>query len=147
MCGSDVPGAGLRARPDLHHAGDGDCSRIDHVVRHGRYSGGVTGGDHGDTWRGGLAAGGIGGGALVGGGLGGGIGAALGGGKGALIGAASGVALGAAAAKLASVKNGLPTPKVPKPANAPRIKKIKIPRPDSTKGAEQLLNLNKSKSG
>lgn len=109
--------------------------------------GALIGGVSGLAVGGGLAAGGIGGGALVGGGLGGGIGAALGGGKGALIGAASGVALGAAAAKLASVKNGLPTPKVPKPANAPRIKKIKIPRPDSTKGAEQLLNLNKSKSG
>jgi len=109
--------------------------------------GALIGGVSGLAVGGGLAAGGIGGGALIGGGLGGGIGAALGGGKGALIGAASGVALGAAAAKLASVKNGLPTPKVPKPANAPRIKKIKIPRPDSTKGAEQLLNLNKSKSG
>jgi hypothetical protein len=37
-----------------------------------------------------------------------------------------------AAAKLASVKNNLPKPKLSKPVNTPRIKKVKIPRPNLT---------------
>ena len=65
-------------------------------------------------------------GGLVGGGLGAGIGALAGGGKGALIGAAGGAVLGGAAAKLASVKKDMPKPKVPKPANTPRVKKVKL---------------------
>lgn len=91
----------------------------------------------------GLSIGGVAGGALAGGGLGAGIGGLTGGPQGALIGGGAGVALGAAAAKLASIKKTMPKPKIPKPPSVPRIKTVKIPRPDSTKGAEQLLNLSK----
>jgi len=106
----------------------------------GALIGGLSGGAIGA----GAVLGGIGGTALAGAGLGGGIGAAVGGGQGALIGAASGGVVGAAAAKLASVQKGMPKPKIPKPLNTPRIKTVKIPRPDSTKGAQTLLNLPKS---
>lgn len=92
----------------------------------------------------GLSVGGVTGGALAGGGLGAGIGGLAGGTQGALIGGGAGAALGAAAAKLASIKKTMPKPKIPKPPSIPRIKTVKIPRPDSTKGAEQLLNLSKS---
>lgn len=108
--------------------------------------GALIGGVSGLAVGGGISVGGIGGGALAGAGLGGGIGAALGGGKGAIIGAASGGAVGAAAAKLSSIKNNMPKPKIPKPANLPRIKTVKIARPNTTKGAEALLNLSKSQS-
>jgi len=106
--------------------------------------GALVGGLSGGAIGAGAALGGIGGAALAGAGLGGGIGAAVAGGQGALIGAASGGVVGAAAAKLASVQQGLPKPNIPKPPNTPRIKTIKIPRPDSTKGAQSLLNLPKS---
>lgn len=92
----------------------------------------------------GLSVGGVTGGALAGGGLGAGIGGLAGGTQGALIGGGTGAALGAAVAKLASIKKTMPKPKIPKPPSTPRIKTVKIPRPDSTKGAEQLLNLSKS---
>ena len=96
----------------------------------------------------GLSIGGVTGGALAGGGLGAGIGGLVGGGRGALIGggagAAAGAALAAATAKLNSIKKDMPKPKIPKPPSAPRVKTVKIKRPDSTKGAEQLLNLSKS---
>ena len=92
----------------------------------------------------GLAMGGVGGGVLAGAGLGAGIGALAGGGKGAAIGAITGGALGAAAAKLASVKIGMPKPNFPKPPNGPRIKVVKIKRPRDIKGAQQLLNIPKS---
>jgi len=113
--------------------------------------GALIGGLSGAAVGGGLAVGGIGGGLLAGAGLGGGIGAIAGGGQGALIGAAAGGTLGAAAAKLALVKNGMPKPKIPKPPSAPRVKKVKIKSPKkmlptkTTKGAEDLLNLQKSK--
>lgn len=106
----------------------------------GALIGGLSGGAIGA----GAALGGIGGTALAGAGLGGGIGAVVGGGQGALIGAASGGIVGAAAAKLASVQKDMPKPNIPKPPNTPRIKTVKIPRPDSTKGAQALLNLPKS---
>ena len=109
--------------------------------------GALIGGLSGAAVGGGLAVGGIGGGLVAGAGLGGGIGALAGGGKGALIGAAAGGTLGAAAAKLALVKKGMPKPKIPKPPSAPRIKKVKIKAPSNTKGAEDLLNLQKSKLG
>jgi hypothetical protein len=109
--------------------------------------GALIGGLSGAALGGGIALGGVGGGTLAGAGLGGGIGALAGGGKGALIGAAAGGALGAAAAKLALVKKGMPKPKIPKPPSAPRIKKVKIKAPSNTKGAEDLLNLQKSKLG
>lgn len=111
----------------------------------GGSQGALIGGLSGTALGGGLALGGIGGGALTGAGLGGGIGALAGGGKGALIGAATGGTLGAAAAKLALVRNGMPKPKIPKPPSSPRIKKVKIKAPSNTKGAEDLLNLQKSK--
>lgn len=82
----------------------------------------------------------------LGGGIGAGIGAIVGGGQGALIGGLSGGAIGVASAKLKSVQQGIPKPNIPKPPNTPRIKTVKIPRPDSTKGAETLLNLQKSPS-
>ena len=91
--------------------------------------------------------GGLVGGALAGAGVGAGIGGLVSGAKGALIGGGAGGALGAAAAKLSSIKKNMPKLKIPKPPSTPRIKTIKIPRPDSTKGAEQLLNLSKSKLG
>jgi hypothetical protein len=107
--------------------------------------GALIGGLSGTAVGGGLALGGVGGGTLAGVGLGGGIGALAGGGKGALIGAAAGGTLGAAAAKLALVRNGMPKPKIPKPPSSPRIKKVKIKAPSNTKGAEDLMNLQKSK--
>ena len=109
--------------------------------------GALVGGLSGAALGGGLAIGGVGGGLLAGAGLGGGIGAIVGGGKGAAIGAVTGGALGAAAAKLASVKIGMPKPNIPKPPNAPRIKVVKIKHPSDIKGAQQLLNLQKPKLG
>jgi len=58
---------------------------------------------------------------------------------------AVGAGVGAAAAKLALVKKGMPKPKIPKPPSAPRLKKVKLKAPSNTKGAEDLLNLQKSK--
>jgi hypothetical protein len=55
-----------------------------------------------------------------------------------------GAALGAAVAKLNNIKSTMPKPNVPKPPNTPRIKTVKIPRPNDTKGAQALLNLPKS---
>jgi len=109
--------------------------------------GALIGGVSGTALGAGLSVGGIGGGLLAGAGLGGGIGALAGGGKGAAIGAITGGSLGAAAAKLASVKIGMPKPNIPKPPNAPRIKVVKIKHPSDIKGAQQLLNLQKSKLG
>jgi len=82
----------------------------------------------------GLSIGGVTGGALAGTGLGAGIGAIAGGKKGAIIGAVSGGVLGAAAAKLSSIKNGVPKPKVPKPPSQPRIKTIKVKKPKNYTG-------------
>ena len=82
----------------------------------------------------GLSIGGVTGGALAGTGLGAGIGALAGGSKGAIIGGLSGGALGAAAAKLASIKKGVPKPKVPKPPSQPRIKTIKVKKPKNYTG-------------
>ena len=109
--------------------------------------GALIGGLSGTALGAGLSVGGVTGGALAGGGLGAGIGGLVGGGKGAVIGAVSGGAVGAAAAKLASVRKGLPKPNIPKPLNTPRIKTIKIPRPSDVKGATDLLNLPKSPLG
>jgi len=116
----------------------------------------------------GLSLGGVTGGALAGTGLGAGIGALAGGGKGAIIGGVAGGALGAAAAKLSSIKNGVPKPKIPKPPSQPRIKTVKIKKPkdytgdinvpssaDFQKeamslpnvGTEQLSNINQNLSG
>ena len=116
----------------------------------------------------GLSIGGITGGALAGTGLGAGIGALAGGSKGAIIGAVSGGALGAAAAKLSSIKNGVPKPKVPKPPSQPRIKTIKVKKPKnytgdinvptsvelqkeamslSDIGSQQISNINQNLSG
>jgi outer membrane lipoprotein SlyB len=86
-------------------------------------------------------------GGLLGGALGAGVGALAGGGKGAIIGAVSGGVVGVAAAKLASVKKGMPKPNIPKPPSVPRIKTVKIPRPSNPKGATDLLNLPKSSLG
>ena len=113
----------------------------------GAIAGGGKGAAIGAIAGGGLAIGGVGGGLLAGAGLGGGIGAIAGGGKGAAIGAVTGGALGAAAAKLASVKIGMPKPNIPKPPNIPRIKVVKIKHPSDIKGAQQLLNLQKPKLG
>ena len=123
--------------------------------------GALIGGVSGTALGAGLSVGGIGGGLLAGAGLGGGIGALAAGGKGAAIGAITGGALGgglamggigggslgAAAAKLASVKIGMPKPNIPKPPNIPRIKVVKIQHPSDIKGAQQLLNLQKPKLG
>lgn len=116
----------------------------------------------------GLSLGGVTGGALAGTGLGAGIGALTGGGKGAIIGGVAGGALGAAAAKLSSIKSGVPKPKIPKPPSQPRIKTVKIKKPkdytgdinvpssaDFQKeamslpnvGTEQLSNINQNLSG
>lgn len=116
----------------------------------------------------GLSIGGVSGGALAGTGLGAGIGALAGGSKGAIIGAVSGGALGAAAAKLSSIKNGVPKPKVPKPASQPRIKTIKVKKPKNytgdinvptsaelqkeamslpDMGSQQISNINQNLSG
>ena len=116
----------------------------------------------------GLSLGGITGGALAGTGLGAGIGALAGGGKGAIIGAVAGGALGAAAAKLSSIRSGIPKPKIPKPPSQPRIKTVKIKKPkdytgdinvpsssDFQKeamslpnvGTEQISNINQNLSG
>jgi hypothetical protein len=105
---------------------------------------------------------------LLGGAVGAGIGALAGGGKGAIIGGVAGGALGAAAAKLSSIKNGVPKPKIPKPPSQPRIKTVKIKKPkdytgdinvpssvDFQKeamslpnvGTEQLSNINQNLSG
>ena len=110
----------------------------------GKGQGALIGGLSGTALGAGLSVGGITGGTLAGGGLGAGLGGLLGGGKGAAIGALSGGAIGAAAAKLASVQKGLPKPKIPKPTNLPRIKTIKIPNPNNTKTATDLLNLPNS---
>ena len=96
--------------------------------------------------------------------LGGSLGAALGG----PVGAVAGGALGAAAAKLSSIKSGVPKPKIPKPPSQPRIKTVKIKKPkdytgdinvpssaDFQKeamslpnvGTEQLSNINQNLSG
>lgn len=96
--------------------------------------GALIGGLSGTAVGTGLSIGGVTGGALAGTGLGAGIGAIAGGGKGAIIGALSGGALGAAAAKLSSIKNGVPKPKVPKPASQPRIKTIKVKKPKNYTG-------------
>lgn len=109
--------------------------------------GALIGGLSGTALGAGVAVGGVTGGTLAGAGLGTGIGGIVGGGKGAVIGAVTGGAVGAAAAKLASVQNGLPKPNIPKPPNTPRIKTVKIPRPDNTKGVQTLLNLPKSPLG
>ena len=109
--------------------------------------GALIGGVSGTALGAGLSVGGITGGVLAGGGLGAGIGGLVGGGKGAVIGALSGGTIGAAAAKLASIKNGMPKPNIPKPPSVPRIKTIKIPRPSDVKGAQSLLNLPKSPLG
>jgi hypothetical protein len=116
----------------------------------------------------GLSLGGITGGALAGTGLGAGIGALAGGGKGAIIGSVAGGALGAAAAKLSSIRSGIPKPKIPKPPSQPRIKTVKIKKPkdytgdinvpsssDFQKeamslpnvGTEQISNINQNLSG
>ena len=109
--------------------------------------GALIGGVSGTALGAGLSVGGITGGVLAGGGLGAGIGGLVGGGKGAVIGALSGGTIGAAAAKLASIKNGMPKPNIPKPPSTPRIKTVKIPRPSNPKGATDLLNLPKSSLG
>jgi hypothetical protein len=54
---------------------------------------------------------------------------------------------GVSSTKLASVQKDMPKPNIPKPPNTPRIKTVKITRPDTTKGAEALLNLQKSSLG
>jgi len=113
----------------------------------GGSKGALIGGLSGTALGAGLSVGGVTGAALAGGGLGAGIGGLVGGGKGAVIGALSGGTIGAAAAKLASIKNGMPKPNIPKPPSMPRIKTIKIPRPSDTKGAQALLNLPKSPLG
>ena len=116
----------------------------------------------------GLSLGGITGGALAGTGLGAGIGALAGGGKGAIIGAVAGGALGAAAAKLSSIRSGIPKPKIPKPPSQPRIKTVKIKKPKNytgdinvpsssdfqkeamslpNVGTEQISNINQNLSG
>ena len=116
----------------------------------------------------GLSLGGVTGGALAGTGLGAGIGALAGGGKGAIIGGVAGGALGAAAAKLSSIKSGVPKPKIPKPPSQPRIKTVKIKKPKDYTGdinvpssadfqkeamslpnvdTEQLSNINQNLSG
>lgn len=109
--------------------------------------GALIGGLSGTALGAGVAVGGVTGGTLAGAGLGTGIGGIVGGGKGAVIGAVTGGAVGAAAAKLASVQKGLPKPNIPKPPNTPRIKTVKIPRPDNTKDVQTLLNLPKSPLG
>ena len=109
--------------------------------------GALIGGLSGTALGAGLSVGGVTGAALAGSGLGAGIGGLVGGGKAAVIGALSGGTIAAAAAKLASIKNGMPKPNIPKPPSMPRIKTIKIPRPSDTKGAQALLNLPKSPSG
>jgi len=109
--------------------------------------GALIGGLSGTALGAGLSVGGVTGGALAGGGLGAGIGGIVGGGKGAVIGAVSGGVVGVAAAKLASVKKGMPKSNIPKPPSVPRIKTVKIPRPSNPKGATDLLNLPKSPLG
>lgn len=107
----------------------------------GAVTGALTGGGSKGALIGGLtgAVGGIAGGALSGGG---GIGSVLGslgigGGAGAVGGAATKLAsgassLGSAAAKLVSVKKDMPIPKIPRPPNMPRIKKIKLKSPKAS---------------
>ena len=109
--------------------------------------GALIGGLSGTALGAGLSVGGVTGAALAGSGLGAGIGGLVGGGKAAVIGALSGGTIAAAAAKLASIKNGMPKPNIPKPPSMPRIKTIKIPRPSDVKSAQALLNLPKSQFG
>ena len=130
--------------------------------------GALIGGLGGAAVGSGLSLGGITGGALAGTGLGAGIGALAGGGKGAIIGGVAGGALGAAAAKLSSIRSGIPKPKIPKPPSQPRIKTVKIKKPkdyvgdinvpsstDFQKeamslpnvGTEQISNINQNLSG
>ena len=109
--------------------------------------GALIGGLSGTALGAGLSVGGVTGAALAGSGLGAGIGGLVGGGKSAVIGALSGGTIAAAAAKLASIKNGMPKPNIPKPPSMPRIKTIKIPRPSDVKSAQALLNLPKSQFG
>ena len=109
--------------------------------------GALIGGLSGTALGAGLSVGGVTGAALAGSGLGAGIGGLLGGGKAAVIGALSGGTIAAAAAKLASIKNGMPKPNIPKPPSMPRIKTIKIPRPSDVKSVQALLNLPKSQFG
>ena len=107
----------------------------------------LIGGLSGTALGAGLSVGGVTGAALAGSGLGAGIGGLVGGGKAAVIGALSGGTIAAAAAKLASIKNGMPKPNIPKPPSMPRIKTIKIPRPPDVKNVQALLNLPKSQLG
>ena len=109
--------------------------------------GALIGGLSGTALGAGLSVGGVTGAALAGSGLGAGIGGLVGGGKAAVIGALSGGTIAAAAAKLASIKNGMPKPNIPKPPSMPRIKTIKIPRPSNVKSVQALLNLPKSQFG
>ncbi len=113
----------------------------------GGSKGALIGGLSGTALGAGLSVGGVTGAALAGGGLGAGIGGLVGGGKAAVIGALSGGTIAAAAAKLASIKNGMPKPNIPKPPSMPRIKTIKIPRPPDVKNVQALLNLPKSQLG
>jgi len=107
----------------------------------------LIGGLSGTALGAGLSVSGVTGAALAGSGLGAGIGGLVGGGKAAVIGALSGGTIAAAAAKLASIKNGMPKPNIPKPPSMPRIKTIKIPRPPDVKNVQALLNLPKSQLG
>ena len=108
-------------------------------------TGALAGGIGGAVAGTGLAIGGVTGGALAGAGLGAGIASIAGGNTATIVGAGvGGATLGAAAAKLNGIKSTMPKPKIPKPPNTPRIKTVKIPRPNSTKGAETLLNLPKT---
>ncbi len=88
-------------------------------------------------------------GAAIGGGLGAGVAAATGGNTATIVGAGVGGAvvggaIGVATARLNKIKSTMPKPNVPKPTNTPRIKTVKIPRPNDTKAAQTLLNLPKS---
>jgi hypothetical protein len=84
-------------------------------------------------------------GTVAGGVLGAGIGVLAGGNTTTIVGAGvGGATLGAAVTKLNNIKSTMPKPNVPKPSNTPRIKTVKIPRSNDTKGAQALLNLPKS---
>ena len=108
-------------------------------------TGALAGGIGGAVAGTGVAIGGVTGGALAGAGLGAGVASIAGGNTATIVGAGvGGAALGAAVAKLNNIKSTMPKPNVPKPPNTPRIKTIKIPRPNDTKGAQALLNLPKS---
>ena len=125
--------------------GGGLAAGVGALARGGK--GALIGGLSGTALGAGLSVGGVTGAALAGSGLGAGIGGLVGGGKAAVIGALSGGTIGAAAAKLASIKNGMPKPNIPKPPSMPRIKTIKIPRPSDVKSVQALLNLPKSQFG